>query len=385
MESVMKTNTDYIQPKEKRLLVLIVYIILGAGLAFLFFRYLFEPLLPFFIAWATALFLRPMIMGVHRVTRIPSKFLGVFFSLLFICAAISGLALLCGTAATELRGLLGTVGENADSVLEDVFGFFDRIREYLPGFLGDGNERTAVVLRQAIGDVIDNGVKSMTDKIPAKAFEMVSALPGMLFFSVVLIIATVYLCADLSSFNSFVSSIIPPKTYSMLRRIKNGIIDTAVTFLRGYFIIMLITFVELSVGFLILKISYPFIIAAAIAFVDLLPILGTGSVLIPWAIILFIQGNYGAGIGMLVLYTVVTVVRQIIEPKILGTSLGLPPVVVLISAYVGSQLFGLSGVLLLPMAVAAVVPRIPFLLKSGSVDRIEIRETEQKRKRRSLE
>jgi len=207
----------------------------------------------------------------------------------------------------------------------------------------------------------------------------------MLFFSVVLIIATVYLCADLSSFNSFVSSIIPPKTYSMLRRIKNGIIDTAVTFLRGYFIIMLITFVELSVGFLILKISYPFIIAAAIAFVDLLPILGTGSVLIPWAIILFIQGNYGAGIGMLVLYTVVTVVRQIIEPKILGTSLGLPPVVVLISAYVGSQLFGLSGVLLLPMAVAAVVPRIPFLLKSGSVDRIEIRETEQKRKRRSLE
>lgn len=366
MERVMKTNVNYVREKDKRTIVLIVYIILGAGLTFLFFKFLFKPLLPFFIAWATALFLRPMIMGVHRVTGIPAKFLGIFFSLLFICAAISGVALICGTAATELRGLLASVGENADSVLTDVFAFFESIRERLPGFLGEGNGRTAVVLRDAIGDMVDGGVKSLTDKIPAKAFEMVSALPGILFFSVVLIIATVYMCADLSSFNSFVSTLVPPKAYSVLRRIKNGIVDTAGTFIRGYLIIMLITFAELSVGFMILNVPYPFIIAAAVAFVDLLPILGTGSVLIPWAIVLFIQGNYGVGLGILVLYSVVTVVRQIIEPKILGSSLGLPPVVVLISAYVGSQLFGLSGVLLLPMAVAAVVPRIPVFLNGGA-------------------
>ena len=76
----MKTNVNYVREKDKRTIVLIVYIILGAGLTFLFFKFLFKPLLPFFIAWATALFLRPMIMGVHRVTGIPAKFLGIFFS-----------------------------------------------------------------------------------------------------------------------------------------------------------------------------------------------------------------------------------------------------------------------------------------------------------------
>ena len=377
----MKTNANYIQPNDKKIIVTIVYIVLGAGLSFLFFRFLFKPLLPFFISWATALFLRPMIMGVHRATGIPAKFLGIFFSLLFICAAISGIALLCGTAATELRGLLGAVGENADSVLEDVFGFFESIRERLPGFLGEGNEKTAVVLRSAIGDMIDSGVKSLADKIPAKAFEMVSALPGILFFSLVLIIATVYMCADLSSFNGFVSSLIPPKVYSTLRRVKNGIVDTAGTFIRGYLIIMLITFAELSVGFLILNIPYPFIIAAVVAVVDLLPILGTGSVLIPWAIILFIQGSYGVGFGILILYSAVTLIRQIIEPKILGSSLGLPPVVVLISAYVGSQLFGLSGVIVLPMAVAAVVPRIPVFLHGGATEAVEEGQKDKNRKK----
>ena len=115
-------------------------------------------------------------------------------------------------------------------------------------------------------------------------------------------------------------------------------------------LLFLITFVELFVGFLILQVDYAFVLAILIAFVDFLPVLGTGAILAPWGIIALLTKNYFLGIGIIVLFVVMTVIRQIIEPKIVGKSLGVHPILTLIAIYLGYKLFGIVGMIFLPIA-----------------------------------
>ena len=118
----------------------------------------------------------------------------------------------------------------------------------------------------------------------------------------------------------------------------------ATQYLRAYCVLFAITLGELVIGFLILRVRYVLLIALLVALLDFLPIFGVGTVLIPWAIISLIAGNTALGVGLAVLYVVITVIRQIIEPRVVGKSLGLHPILMLISLYAGLKLFGVIGV-----------------------------------------
>jgi sporulation integral membrane protein YtvI len=120
-------------------------------------------------------------------------------------------------------------------------------------------------------------------------------------------------------------------------------------YLKAYLLIMLITFFEVFIGLSILKVNYAFILAIVIAIVDILPVLGTGAVLVPWAILAFIGGNAPLGIGLIVLYGVTLIARQIIEPRIIGSTLGLHPLMTLASVYIGLKLLGLAGIFIGPI------------------------------------
>ena len=117
---------------------------------------------------------------------------------------------------------------------------------------------------------------------------------------------------------------------------------TIAKFIKAYSAIISITFLELSIGFWILGIPNPFLFGAMIAFIDILPILGTGAVLLPWSVIALVLGNTKIGIGMFILYIIITAVRQTIEPKIVGQQIGLHPIITLILMYVGAQLMGVG-------------------------------------------
>ena len=134
-------------------------------------------------------------------------------------------------------------------------------------------------------------------------------------------------------------------------------------YLKSYSLLFLMTFAELTVGFMILKIPYAVVAALAIAVFDILPVLGTGGVLLPWAVIMLVLGDYPLAIGILILYIVITIIRNMIEPRIVGKQIGLHPLITLIAMFVGLQLFGLAGMILLPMT--AVV--LSGMLKNGEL------------------
>ena len=127
-------------------------------------------------------------------------------------------------------------------------------------------------------------------------------------------------------------------------------------YIKAYGILLLLTFALLLVGFWILRVEYAFLLAFLIALADLLPIIGVGTILIPWGIVMLLQKQFYLGFGLLLLYLVISLIRQVAEPKVLGKSLGLHPLLTLFATYVGFSLFGVLGMILAPV-VALLVKR----------------------------
>ena len=122
------------------------------------------------------------------------------------------------------------------------------------------------------------------------------------------------------------------------------------TFSQAQGLLMLITFGELAAGFLLLRVELSLLLAGLVALVDALPVFGTGTVLLPWAVLALLGGDVRMSVGLLVLYSVISLVRSLLEPRLVGARVGLPPLAALVCMYVGFQALGVLGMLLAPLA-----------------------------------
>jgi predicted PurR-regulated permease PerM len=156
---------------------------------------------------------------------------------------------------------------------------------------------------------------------------------------------------------------IPEKFRRLAFDIKDFLISCLWRLLRAYGIIMFITFCELSIGLWALKIDSFWKVAAVTAMLDILPMIGSGAVLLPWSVYHLLGGELWMGIGLLILYCVIAVVRNIIEPRIVGDQLDLPPVVTLAAMFLGMRTMGIAGILIMPI----IVLLIRFLNESGKI------------------
>ena len=148
---------------------------------------------------------------------------------------------------------------------------------------------------------------------------------------------------------------LPEKVLDTFDVTKNVIFSTAKELFKSYFLLTFITFLQLLIGFLIIGIDYSLLLAAIISIVDLLPILGTGTVLEPWAAICFILGDTVTAIGLIVLYAVITLFRQVAQPKIIGAGAGLSPLLSLISIFAGLKFMGFLGIIIFPIITTTVI------------------------------
>ena len=135
----------------------------------------------------------------------------------------------------------------------------------------------------------------------------------------------------------------------VLIRVKDGFLSTLIKYLRSYLLLLFITFIEMLIGLFLLRAPYPLVMAIVIALLDLLPVIGVGFVLIPWSVWSFVIGRTPFGVGLLVLFAFHTILRQVIEPKIVGKNLGMHPLLTLIFIYVGYSVFGFVGIILVPV------------------------------------
>ena len=199
-------------------------------------------------------------------------------------------------------------------------------------------------------------LKNLVSILSGAAVNLVSVLatgiPNLVFNLLAMIFSTIFVVVDFDRIAAFTSANMPQRMKKILKKIRFYLTDTLFVVIRSYVLIMLLTFAELSILFSLFGIEHAVMKATLIAVMDIMPILGTGGVMIPWAITSLVLGYTHLGLELLLIYGIVTVVRNYVEPKIVGTQLGLHPIITLVSMFIGLRLFGFWGLFGLPVGIS---------------------------------
>ncbi len=320
--------------------------------AFVFFRYLLGVLYPFFIAYFLALALHPPMMLLHGKAGFPKR----VAALLLVTAAVAAVAVLSYRLADRAAEELNKLSQRLEGLTpEKLSPIKERVNSFLLKLPLINSEKDTERLWQGAGERLES---FLSDSLPSLsgAVSMLSGLfTGVLDFTLVFIITVVscyYMTVDRAKISGLFYKIMPESISRHLRTARLELLGAIVKYLKAYGVIILITFTELFVAFTVLRLDYALLLAVVISLVDILPVLGTGTVLLPWALVcLFATRNIYLGTGLIVTYAVITVIRQIIEPKIVGSYIGLHPLATMLSMFAGLRLFGLTGMLLFPFFV----------------------------------
>lgn len=307
-------------------------------------QYLLALVLPFLVAAVIAELTRKPIDRLSRHKRIPRR-IASFSVVTLALLAFLGL-LLC--VVYGLYAAAQAIIERLPQwlpLLEEGANRLKGIAQALPASLPDS-------LAAQIADAPAEIVQSILKKLTSFLAQTAGCLPAVLLTVGVSVIASYIVSADYHKLAHFLRDMLSPQTLHKLRTVRDVVLRKSRLLVRGYGILCLITFVELLIGLLLLGIPKAALIAAIVAAVDILPVFGTGTVLIPWAVFTLLQGNLPLGIGLAALYAVISVVRNFIEPHIIGAQIKLSPLIVLVCLFIGYRLFGIWGLLLSPFAAS---------------------------------
>lgn len=327
-------------------LIKAVYVIFVAAAIYLSVKYLLGLALPFLVAAVIAELTKRPIDRLTSRTRLPRKvtsFLTVTLALLaflgLLWCAVYGLYSAAQAGLEHLPKLLPLLQQCAE-----------RLRDMAGSLNANLPESLAAQIADAPAAIIQSALEGLTSFLTGIA----GRIPAGLLSVAVSIIASYILSADYHKLACFVRQIFKPQTVEKFITVRKVVLGKLGQLARGYGILLLITFGELLVGFLLLGVKKAVMIALIIALADILPILGTGTFLIPWAVVVLIQGNIPLGVGLLVIYAVVTILRNVIEPHIIGAQIKLSPLIVLVCIFVGYRVFGIWGLLLSPFAASII-------------------------------
>ena len=350
--------------------------VIVAGIAiflWIFFKYALSALMPFLLAAVISALVSPMAKRLSKKTKIPQKISAGVILILIFALTVSLLYFAISRLILELGDLLARLSENPEMIGNKVQGIVDKLTangthfSFLQKiFESEALKSLGIDINSALRDALGSMISSLTGALPSAAVSLVKEIPNVLLFIIVFLIAAFYFSADAVSISDALSEILPSKWVEKIPVIKEKFKKTVTGYLKAYFFIMLLTFFEMLIGLTLLGVEYAFIMAIIISVVDILPILGTGAVLVPWAIFAFMSSNTPLGVGLLILYAVTLVVRQLAEPKIVGSTLGIHPLATLASVYLGLKFLGFVGIFVGPMV--ALLMRELFFKKSDEKD-----------------
>ena len=349
-----ETQLDGYQKKERFIANVIFYAII-VGLLFVVCKYLLPVLAPFIIGLIVTMTLNPLIRIVGRKEpRLKKPFAIAICTLFYILVAY--LLVNFGWQLTQKVGdLIARVPALFETqIAPALWMLYDRIQEMAheidPSLAQEINSifnETMQNMRVYITEYSMRAVGFLTDTL--------TALPGLFIGVLITIISTFFMIADFDGLVGQAFKLVPSGRRGAVQTTIVYAKNILVKYIKSYSLIFTITFLELSIGFTILGIPNAFLIGLCVAVFDILPILGTGGILIPWAIIVAVLGNLGLAFGLLFLYVFIVVVRNIIEPRIVGKQIGLHPLVTLVGMFIGLKLFGIIGLFGIPITLSILV------------------------------
>ena len=349
--------------KRKKFIINFLYFAIITAAVFLVLQFALTLLFPFVAALFIAYILRRPIRFLSRKTTLPRKASAVVMVLIFY-----------GTIGTLL--VLGSI--RAFSFVSDLVQSLPRIYlQYVNPVMRELFQELEHALGEtdpAVLDTVDylwgqltQSLSSLVSDLSLTSMEAISSLasslPALFIRLLLMVISTFFIAMDYDAMASFCMRQLDGWVRELVLTVKEYVVGTLFVCIRSYALIMSITFCELAVGLAIIGIENSVLISLGISIFDILPVLGTGGVMIPWAIISAVLGDIPMALKLLALYLVITVVRNIIEPKIVGKQIGLHPVITLVSMFAGVQLFGVAGLFGFPIGLSLIL----YLNRTGVI------------------
>ncbi|CAH0344300.1 sporulation integral membrane protein YtvI [Bacillus sp. CECT 9360] len=224
---------------------------------------------------------------------------------------------------------------------------------------------------RSVEDALERGITSLerfTQNLVESTVQLVAVVPGFLIDFLIYLIALFLILLEFPLIKLKLRAFMKESTYQKMSLVFRDLSKAGIGFLKAQVFLSLITFTMAYTGLWLLNVPYTLLLSILIVIVDVLPILGTGSVLVPWAIVALFQGNQHLGIGLLIMFIVITIIRRIVEPKVYSANMGLTPLAALISLYLGFKILGFIGLFLGPALVI-----VYETLKKAGVIKMNIR------------
>jgi sporulation integral membrane protein YtvI len=319
-------------------------IVLAVMLLFIFF---IPYSLPLIFALITAMLLETVIQYYQKLMRLSrvKAVVASFLSYLLVLVVIGyNLFLILFQQVVKLSENTPTfVKDLYSSAIRPLVNKWESYSKTLPKEVINSLDDTILRTVNALDSFLQGAVHSLVG--------LLTAIPGFLIEFLIYLIALFLISIELPHITERVKTRLTSESQRKFSIVINQLTKAGLGFIKAQIILSLLTFILAFVGLSILQAPYTSLLALLIVIVDILPILGTGSVLVPWAIVCLLQDNQFMGIGLIILFVVITVVRRIIEPKVFATNLGISPLASLISLYIGFKLFGFFGLFAGPAVV----------------------------------
>ena len=334
--------------KKRDFLTTVAYWTVIAAAVYLGFEYLLPISVPFIIG----ILLARLVVFISQKTSCTHRIFRIVLSLVLYSIIGLGISLLIADGLSTVTQIVKWLPQ-----------FYEKKLLPLATMVYDWCMQTIVHLDPALMGALEtllesllSSLKNLITFLSGVAVNLVSGVvtgvPDLILSLLAMIFSTVFVVSDYERIVGFYSANVPQSIKKVLDDISFYLTNTLFVVIRSYLLIMLLTFTELSILFSLFGIEQAILKAGIIALLDIMPILGTGGIMIPWAVTSLVLGYTGLGIQLFIIYAIVTVVRNYVEPKIVGTQLGLHPIITLVAMFIGLRLFGFWGLFGLPVGIS---------------------------------
>lgn len=328
--------------------IVIFIILFGAALTlFVLMPKILLFFLPFIVAYIISLIASPLTHLFEKI-KLPSA-VSAIAAILLVGSSLFGIS------AFVINKIVSEVYDfsiNIPSIVQSVSDTLSNLRIAALDIFNLFPDETLPYIERAVESLqlsFSTFSSNVVEFISSTTINVISHIPGILIAVVFSILSSYFLIRDKKKVRYHLSHILGLSLTERLRAVQKYLSEAVFAYLKAQSILMSITFVEVFIGLSILGVKYSFLFAIIIAFVDAIPVFGTGTFLLPWALYHLITGNFKMTAGLAIIYAVCLVVRQFLEPKILSSQIGMHPLLTLLSMYVGYKFIGIFGMILGPV------------------------------------
>lgn len=337
--------------RKKRFLINAGYVVTCFIIFYLIVRYAIYALMPFTIAVIVTSMLKRPVDRLSKFLHIKRKAVAIAVVVLFYVVIASAAVHIVSQAVVAIGNWFGSLDvlyrDSIEPMLNNIFDSYEAIVSSInPAF-----EAQAQTVNDEILGTMAGLVTRISGRCVAFIQSMIVGTPAAFIAAVFCVVSTIFISVDYYKITYFILAQFTERQQKIIVDGKDYLVGSIGGIIKSYGLIMIITMCELFIGLRLIGISNAGTLAMLIGVFDILPALGTGGIMVPWGLIVMAGGNVEKGLELLVLYGIITVIRNILEPKIVGETTGLHPVILLVSIYIGGTILGPLGVIIMPFSL----------------------------------